>query len=227
MTGDKCMLEFHLKQPGFIYRTCGTFTKYRERIQKFREAGNSEHLYRNDLGKSYFAHDAANSDSKDLARRTTLYKVLKDRTYEIARNRGYDGYQRTLANMDYKFCDKRTGSGVSVNEQLAKELHKPVVKKFKRRKAYAKFKDNIRAADLAQMESLPSKTKKGKYLLYVTDVFTKYVWVKPLKDKKGKTVLNIFNEIVNESNCKPNYGLIKEENFTINLCKNGQTIIIF
>ena len=61
----------------------------------------------------------------------------------------------------------------------------------------------------------------------MTDVFTKYVWVKPLKDKKGKTVLNIFNEIVNESNCKQNYGLIKEENFTINLCKNGQTIIIF
>ena len=86
------MLEFHLKQPGFIYRTCGTFTKYRERIQKLREAGNSKQLYRNELGKSYFAHDGANSDSKDLARRTTPYKVLKDRTSEIARNRGYEGY---------------------------------------------------------------------------------------------------------------------------------------
>ena len=95
-------------------------------------------------------------------------------------------------------------AGVSVNEQLAEELHKPVTKKFKRRKVYARFKDNIWAADLAEMESLSSKNKNVKYLLCVIDVFTKYAWVKPLKDKKGKTVLNAFMEIVNESNRKPN-----------------------
>ena len=97
-----------------------------------------------------------------------------------------------------KFVDKKTGSGtiatskarVSVNEQLAEELHKPVTKKLKTRKVYARFKDNIWAADLTEMESLSQMNKNVKYLLCVIDVFTKYAWVKPLKDKKGKTVFN-------------------------------------
>ena len=100
--------------------------------------------------------------------------------------------------MIYKVFDKKTESGVSVNEQLAEELHKPVVKKFKRRKVYARFKDNIWvSAALAEMESLSSKNKNLKYLLCVIHVFAKYTWVKPLKDKKVKTVLNAFIEIVN------------------------------
>ena len=99
------------------------------------------------------------------------------------------------------FFENKTGSEMSVNEQLAEELHKPVIKKFKRRKVYAKFEDNIWAADLAEVSS---NNKNVKHLLCVIDVFTKYAWVKPLKDKKGKTVLNAFIEIVNESNRKPN-----------------------
>ena len=63
----------------------------------------------------------------------------------------------------------------SVNEQLAEELHKPVTKKFKRRKVYARFKDNFQAAVLTEMGSLPSKNKNDKYLPSVVDVFTKYV----------------------------------------------------
>ena len=93
---------------------------------------------------------------------------------------------------------------MSVSEQLAEELHKPVIKKFKRRKVYARFKDNIWTADLVEMESLSSKNKNVRYLLCVIDVFTKYAWVKPLKDKKSKTVLNAFMKILSESNCKPN-----------------------
>ena len=120
------------------------------------------------------AHDAAYSDSKDLAKRTISDKILKDRAHEIAKIHNYDGYQRTLASMVYKFFDKKTGSGISVNEQLAKELHRPPIKKFKRRKVYARFKDNIWAADLAEMESLSSKNKNVKYLLCAIDVFTKY-----------------------------------------------------
>ena len=89
---------------------------------------------------------------------------MKDRAYEIARNRGYDRYQRALASMAYKFFDKKTRSGISVNEQLAEELHKAVIKNFKRRKAYPRFKDNIWEADLAEMESLSSKNKNVKYL---------------------------------------------------------------
>ena len=75
--------------------------------------------------------------------------------------------------------------GISVNEQLAEELQKPVTKKFKRRKLYARFKEYIWAADLAEIESLSYKNKSFRYLLCVIDDFTKYAWVKPLKDKKG------------------------------------------
>ena len=70
-------------------------------------------------------------------------KILNEKDYEIARNCNYDGYQRALAIMVYKFFDKKKESRVSLNEQLAEELHKPVTKKFKRRKVYARFKDNI------------------------------------------------------------------------------------
>ena len=100
--------------------------------------------------------------------------------------------------------DKKIGSGVSVNEQVAEELHKPLNEKFKRRKVYTRFKENIWAVDLPEMESLSSKNKNVKYLSCVKDVFTKYSWVKTLKNKKDKTVLNAFIEIGNESNCKPN-----------------------
>ena len=129
---------------------------------------------------------------------------MKDRAYEIARNCGYDGYQRALASMVYRFFDKNTGSGISINEQLAEELHKPVTKKIKRRNVYARSKDNIREAGLAEMESFSSKNKNVIYLLCFIDVFNKYAWVKPLKDKRGKIILNGFIKIVNESNSKPN-----------------------
>ena len=83
--------------------------------------------------------------------------------------------------MVYKFFDKKTRleaiatskTGVSANEQIAEELHKPVSKKFKRRKIYTRFKDNIWAIDLDEMESLSSKNKNVKYLLCVIDAFTK------------------------------------------------------
>ena len=119
LTGGKIMPELHLKQPGLTYCVCGPFIKHHERIQKFRETGNLKHFYRNELGKACFARDAAYSDSKDLAKRTILDKILKDRAYEIARNRRYDGYQRALASTVYKFSDKKKGSGISVNEQIA------------------------------------------------------------------------------------------------------------
>ena len=67
--------------------------------------------------------------------------------------------------MVYKFFDKKTGLVIGVNEQLAEELHKPVIKKFKRRKVYARFKDNIWASDLAEIGSLSSKNKNVEYLL--------------------------------------------------------------
>ena len=90
-----------------IYSACGPFTKHRKRIQNFRETGNLKHLCRSELDKARFAHDAACSNCKDLAKRTISDKILKDRAYEIAKDRGYDEYQRTLASMVYKIFDKK------------------------------------------------------------------------------------------------------------------------
>ena len=141
MTGDKFIPELHLKPPGFTYSACGLLTKHLERIQKFGEAGNLIHLYRNELDKPCFAHDAAYYDGKDLAKITISDKILKDSAYEIDRNRNYDGYQKELASVAHKFFDKKAGSGaiatskvgIRVNEQLAEELHKPVTKTSKQR----------------------------------------------------------------------------------------------
>ena len=96
---------------------------------------------------------------------------------------------------------KKTELRVSVNEQQAEELHKSVIKRFKRRKVYVRFKDNIWSVDLAEMRSLSSMNKNVKYLLCVIGVFTNYAWGKPPK-VKGKTVLNTFIDIVNESKRK-------------------------
>ena len=154
------MSEWHLKQPGLTYSACGSFSQHHERIQKFRETGNLKHLYRNEWDRACFAYYAAYSDSKGLAKRTISDKILRDRAYEIARD-GYNGYQRALASMLYKFFNKKTRLGISVNKQLAEELHKPVIKKLKRRKVYARFKDNIWSPDLAEMESLSTNNKNA------------------------------------------------------------------
>ena len=80
-----------------------------------------------------------------------------------------------------------------------------ICKKLKRRKVYRRFKDNIWAADLAEMGALSSEDKNVRYLSCVIDVFTKYAWVNPLnKWKDGKTILNVFIEILNESNRERN-----------------------
>ena len=118
LTGNKFIPELHLKQPGFTYCACRSFNKYHKRIQTFRAASNLKHLYKNELDKGCFAHDVPYFDSKDLAKIkiTISDKILNDRSYEIARNCGYDGYQRALASMVYKFFDKKRGLGISVNE---------------------------------------------------------------------------------------------------------------
>ena len=79
------MSELHLKA-GFTYSSYVSFTKHRERIQKFRETGNLKHLHRSKLRKSWFAHNAAYSDSNVLTKRTISDKIFKDRDYEIARD---------------------------------------------------------------------------------------------------------------------------------------------
>ena len=127
-TGDQnFMPDLHSKQPGFTYSACGIFTKHRERIQKLTKTGSLKHLQRIKLDKACFAHEAAYSDSKKFAKRTTSDKILNNSAYETAMNREYCGYLRELASLSQKFFDKKTGSGgistdkarVTVNEQLA------------------------------------------------------------------------------------------------------------
>ena len=94
----------------------GLFTKNKERIQKFKETGDRNFIYKNELDKTCFQHDMAYGDFKDLARRTAPDKILWDKGLNIAKNPKYDGYQRGLASMVYKFFDKKSaGSGVNTH----------------------------------------------------------------------------------------------------------------
>ena len=140
------MPEMHLRQPQFTYTACGPFIKLKQRIQKFKETGDTNYIYKNELDKACFAHDAAYSDSKDLIKRTVADKILRNKAFNIAKNKKYYGYRRALASMVYNFFDKKSASladkstkesgvtaltnkSVSQNQQLAEELHKPVIRK--------------------------------------------------------------------------------------------------
>ena len=134
MTEDKFMPEVHLRQlpsldkSEFTYSARGPFTKHKQRIQEFMQTGDRSYIYKNELDKACFANDAAYSD-----------KVLKDKAFNIAKDSKYDGHQRSLASMVYKSFDKKSiGSGIKSilqNEQLAKELHKPIIRKLKKKKS--------------------------------------------------------------------------------------------
>ena len=150
-------------------------------------------------------------DFKNLPRRTASDKILRDEAFTIAKNPKYDGYQRELASMIYKFFDKKSqGSGAANNNeniQLADELHKPIIRKFEKRKVYSSFRDNIWGVDLADMQLLSKFNKGFRFLLCVIDIFSKYAWVFPLNDKKGIRIANGFQKLLNDSKRKPNkYG---------------------
>ena len=141
LAGDKLMPEMHLKQPAFTYSACGPLTKNKERIQTFKETGDTSQIYKNELAKAFFQHDMASGNFKDLKRRTASDKILGDKAFSTAKTPRYDGYQRGLASMVYKFSDKKsTGSGINIplefDEQLAKELHKPIIRKFKKKSLF-------------------------------------------------------------------------------------------
>ena len=109
--------------------------------------------------------------------------------------------------MVYNFFDEKSmgiGMAKSSSSILADELRKPVIKKFNKRKIYSQFKDNIWGVDLADMQSLSRKNKGIKYLLCAIDLFSKYAFVVPLKDKKGISIVNAFDKIIKQSKRKPN-----------------------
>ena len=201
LVGDKFMLELHLKQPGFTYSACGLFTRNKERIEKFMQTVNTDFIYRNELDKAYFQHDMAYGKSKDLTKRTQSDKFLRDKAFKIASDPKYDGYQRGLASMVYEFFDKKSSwSGVDAepNYHLANEIHRQIIRKFKRRIVYSCSRDNIWGVDLADMQSSSKYNKGIKYLLCATDLFSKYAWVVPLKDKRGITIVNAFQKLISK-----------------------------
>ena len=175
LAGDKFMPEMHLRQPQFVYSWCGPITRHKERIKKFKQTGDTRYIYRNDLDKACFQHDAAYVKYKDVENRLISDQKLRNSAYDIDSNPKYDGYQRGLASMVHKFfyakvapLDKNTMSGkgnakhsslerTGNNKILAKELHKPVTKKFNKRKVYSQFRDNIWGVDLADTQSLSKK----------------------------------------------------------------------
>ena len=206
LVGDKFMPEMHLRQPGFTYSACGPFTKNKERIEKFMQTGNTDFIYKNKLDRACFQHDMAYGKSKDLAKRTQSDKVLTDKAFKIASDPKYDGHERGLASIVYKDFDKKSsGSGIA-NEssyQLANELHKPIIRKFRKRKVYSTFRDNIWGVEVADMQSLSKYNKGIEYLLCAIDLFSKYAWVITVKDKKRTSTVNAFQKIISKGR-KPN-----------------------
>ena len=199
------MPEFHLRDPVVgTYSACGPFTKHTQRIQDFLNTGKLSYIYKNDLDKACFQHNMASNKFKDLEKGTQLDIVLKNKALKIASNPKCNGYERGLASMLYKFFDKKSkGSGLKENQgnflqhsQLANKLHKPIIRKFRKRKVYSSFKDNIWGVDLADMQLISKYNKGIRYLLCVIDLFSKYAWVVPVKDKKGVIIVHAFQKIL-------------------------------
>ena len=198
------MAEMHLKQPGFTYSACGSFTKNKQRIEKLMETGDTNYIYRNELYKACFQHNMA-YNFNDLKRTTFADKVLRDKAYNIANNLSrHNGYERAFAILVYSFFDKKTkGAGIKneikENQQLANEHHKPIISKFKKRKEYSSYRDNTWSADLADMQLISKYNKGIRHHLCDIDFFSKYAFVVPLKDKKGVSIVNAFQGILNNS----------------------------
>ena len=117
------------------------------------KTGNTQFIYQNELDKACFQHDMAYGKSKGLRKRTQSDKVLRGKAFKIVSNPKYDGYQRGLASMVYKFFDKKSSESGITNEnyKLANKLHKLIIRKFKKKKVYSSFRDNIWEVDLADM----------------------------------------------------------------------------
>ena len=110
------MREMQLKQWGFTYGAWESFTKNKERIQKFKQRRDTEYIYKNEFDKACFEHDMAYGDFKDLARRIATNKVLRYKAFNIARSPKYDEYQKAIASMVYKIFDKKSaGRGVNMH----------------------------------------------------------------------------------------------------------------
>ena len=135
---------------------------------------------------------------------------MRDKTFNIAKNPKYDWYQRSLASLLYNIFDKKTLNGAVKSEimpdqrpsdlavrQLVKELHKPIIRKFWKRKVHSHFVNNIWVAALANMQLISKLNKEFRILVCVIDIYSKNAWVdRFLKDKKVITITKAFQKIL-------------------------------
>ena len=135
--------------------------------------------------------------------------MIHDKAFNIAKDPKYDGYQLGLASMIYKFFNKKTsGSRIKndniSNKELVEELRKPIIRKINKRKIHSPFIDNTWFSGLSDMQLISKFNKGFRSLLYIIDIYRKHACVIPLKDRRGITITNAFQEILDKSNRKPN-----------------------
>ena len=174
LAGDKFMPEMQLMQPGFTYSARGPFTKNKEKIQRFKETGDTSYIYKNELDKACFQHDMAYGDFKDLAKRTAADKVLRNKAFKIASDQKYDGYQRGLASMVYQsfLIESQKEMGWLIIKKIQNQLINYInqfLENLKKRKVHSSFRDNIWGVDLADMQLL-SKFNKGLILIFFVNM---------------------------------------------------------
>ena len=144
--------------------------------------------------------------SRNLVTRAQSDKLLRDKAFKITSDPNMMDIKEDQHQWFTSFFDKKSsGSGVAAesNYQLKNEFHRQITRKFQRRKFYLSFRDNIWGVDLTDMQSLSKQNKGIKYLLCAFDLFRKYAWVVPLKDKRGIIVVNVFQRIISKGR-KPN-----------------------
>ena len=142
--------------------------------------------------------------SSGLIKRTQLDKVLRDKAFRIESVPKYNGYQRWLALMVYELIDKKSTGVADIESIINLQTNFiEIIRKFKKRKIYLWFRDNIWGVYLADTQSLRKCNKVIKYLLCAIDLFSNYAWVVPLKNKRGITIVNAFQKKISEG-CKTN-----------------------
>ena len=178
------MPGMNLKQPGFTYSACGPSTKRKKTDWKVYVDWKYRFYLQNELAKACFQHNIVYGKSKDLTKRTKSDKFLRDQAFQIASDLKYDGSQKELASMVTSFLIKCLVKVVLTLRLQISLLLNQIIRKFKKRKVNSSFRDNIWGVDVANMQSLNKYNKGIKYLLFAIDIFSKYVWVVSLKDKR-------------------------------------------
>ena len=163
----------YLRQLGFTYSTCRTFTETKRECKNLKKREIKDIFIKRNYIKTCFQLDMAYDDFKDLPRRTVSFKVLHNKAFNIAKNPNYDGYQQRLASMADKLFDKKSLDGGIKDEiisnlrpldlatrELAEELHKLTIRKFEKRKVAWFFKDNVWDSFLKDMQLISRYNKE-------------------------------------------------------------------